>query len=170
MKKVYLSGPDRLRWNNESLFEEKRRLCESYGFEMMEFPKALFACKDSLENNIALAKFRLKMIEDCDLMIADTVDFRSYVEPFAETALEIGMAYAYDKKIYAYMPDIRVCKDRYAGEKIVEKETGNCTDKDGIGFEPGPVNLMLEYSCKIVEGNLEDALKAAREDFDKEDN
>ncbi len=163
-KKVYLSGPDRLKKNNRELFKEKKELCEKYGFEMIEYPDGLFEMKDTLENNRKIAEERLHLLKGCDILIADTRDFRSYVEPYSECAFELGMAYALGKKLYAYMPDKRVCQERYSGEKIV-KEDGSMTDLDGISFEPGPLNLMLEYSADIVEGDLEAALKKAKNDL-----
>ena len=164
-RKVYLSGPDRLKRNAKDLFAEKKRLCEVYGFEMMEFPEDLFKISDSFENSSKIAQIRLDMIRNCDVLIADTRDFRSFVEPYSESALEMGIAYGFEKKVYAYMPDARVCKERYSGITHID-EGGRTVDENGISFEPGPVNLMLEYGGIIVEGGLEDALKRAREDFE----
>ncbi len=165
-RKVYLSGPDRLKKNARDLFEQKKKLCEMYGFELPEYPEGFYELKGTLEENEALAQKRLRMIEDCDVFIADVNDFRAYVEPFGETALEMGIAYGYDKKMYAYMKDTSVCSIRYAGKKEYDEENKSWKDENGIGFEPGPVNLMLEYSAKIVEGGLEEALQAAKEDED----
>ena len=167
-KKVYLSGPDRLRKDARELFEEKKWLCQAYGFELPEYPEDVFKVKDSYENNRKIAEERLQLIRDCDIFLADTRDFRAFVEPFGETALEAGMAYAYEKKMYAYMPDARTCKERYSGEKFFNEEKKSWTDKDGIGFEPGPLNVMLEYSMEIIEGDLETALKKIRKDLEKE--
>ncbi len=167
-KKVYLSGPDRLKKDGKVRFEEKKKLCESYGFELLEYPEDVFLVKDSFENSRKVAEKRLELIRECDLLIADTRDFRAYVEPFGETALEMGMGFACGKPMYCYMPDARLCDARYAGEKKYNEEAKRWEDENGIGFEPGPLNLMLEYSAKIVEGDLEDALKAAREDLERE--
>ena len=167
-KKVYLSGPDRLKKDGKVRFEEKKKLCESCGFELLEYPEDVFLVKDSFENSRKVAEKRLELIRECDLLIADTRDFRAYVEPFGETALEMGMGFACGKPMYCYMPDARLCDARYAGEKKYNEEAKRWEDENGIGFEPGPLNLMLEYSAKIVEGDLEDALKAAREDLERE--
>ena len=164
--KIYLSGPDRLRKDAKERFEKKKELCESYGFELLEYPCDIYINKDTYDNNVALAKKRLKMIEDCDILIGDVNDFRAYVEPFGETALEFGIAYGFGKKIYGYMKDARNCAQRYSGEKTYDEENKRWTDKDGIGFEPGPVNLMLEYGGKIIEGDLEDALKLAGKEWE----
>lgn len=165
-KKIYLSGPDRLKKNARELFKEKKGLCERYGFELIEYPDALFEMKDTLENGERIARERLELLKKCDIIIADTRDFRSYVEPYSECAFELGMAYALNKKLYSYMPDARICDERYSGEKHLN-ENGRLVDKDGISFEPGPLNLMLEYSSKIIEGDLEAALSAIKEDLEK---
>ena len=69
--KIYLSGPDRLRKDAKEQFEKKKELCESYGFELLEYPCDIYINKDTYDNNVALAKKRLKMIEDCDILIGD---------------------------------------------------------------------------------------------------
>ena len=165
-QKIYLSGPDRLRKDGKEVFEKKKALCESYGFEVLDLPEDVYKVKDTFENNRRIAEERLELIRDCDIMIADTRDFRAYVEPFGETALELGMGYGLEKKLYAYMPDARVCFERYSGEKRYNEETQSWEDKDGIGFEPGPVNLMLEYGAKVIEGDLEDVLKVIAKEAD----
>lgn len=163
--KVYLSGPDRLRKNARELFEQYATLCEKYGFELLRYPDELFAASGSREDNERIARQRLQLLKDCDIIIADTADFRSYVEPYNEPAFELGAAFALGKKAYAYMPDTRVCAERYSGAKHLN-DKGIPVDENGISFEPGPLNLMLEYGVTaIVQGNLEDALKKASEDW-----
>ena len=169
MKKIYLSGPDRLKRNGRELFAEKKELCERYGFEVLEYPDEIYKEKDSFENNYEIAKKRLELIKECDIFIGDTNDFRAFVEPFGETALETGMAYGLEKKVYCYMKDARTCQERYSGEKKYDDSIKKWTDENGIGFEPGPLNLMLEYGGKIVEGGLEDALKQIVKDLGEEE-
>ncbi len=163
--KVYLSGPDRLRKDGKAIEERNKRLCEESGFVLLEYPEEIYLAKDSLENNRRIALKRLELIRECDILIGDVNDFRAYVEPFGETALELGMGYGLNKKMYGYMKDTRNCAERYAGEKKYNEEAQRWEDRDGIGFEPGCVNLMLEFGAKIIQGDLEDALKVARQDY-----
>ena len=168
-KKIYLSGPDRLLKNAKEVFEQKRALCEKYGFELLEYPEEVYKIKDTFENSRAVAEKRMELMKECDIVIADTRDFRSYLEPYSEVALEMGMAYALEKKIYSYMPDTRVCCERYSGETHYNEAMAQMVDENDVGFEPGPLNLMLEFSSTIVKGNFEDALKKAAEDLQKGD-
>ncbi|MBR5049502.1 MAG: nucleoside 2-deoxyribosyltransferase [Erysipelotrichaceae bacterium] len=163
--KVYLSGPERLKKNARQLFDQYGELCEKYGLELLRYPDALFDASGSPQDSRRLAEERLQLLKECDIIIADTADFRSYVEPYNEPAFELGMAYALGKRAYAYMPDTRVCTERYSGPKH-ENEQGRLVDENGISFEPGPLNLMLEYGVNaIVQGTLEDALKKAHADW-----
>ena len=61
----------------------------------------------------------------------------------------------------------RSCEERYPGERH-QNDKGRWVDENGIGFEPGPLNLMLDSPSVVIEGGLEDALKSARADFFKE--
>jgi len=162
--KIYLSGPDRLLKNGKEIFEKYSLLCEKYDFELLKMPDELFIHNSDEKQGYELAKKRLELIKQADIVIADTMDFRSNVEPYSESAFELGIGYALKKKLYCYMLDIRACADRYVLEKKTN-EHGNIVDENGITFEPGPVNLMLEYSSKVVEGDFEDALKVAHKDM-----
>lgn len=131
---------------------------------VLDMPEELFNHKSSKEVGINLAKERLNLIKQADIIVSNTMDFRSHVEPYSESALELGIGYGLKKELYCFMPDIRNCAERYQGEKHINQQ-GNLVDENGISFEPGPLNLMLEYSCKIVEGSFEDALKAIKQDM-----
>ena len=71
-RKIYLSGPERLRKDGKALFEEKKKLCEAYGFAVLDLPEEVYQVKDSLENNRKIAEQRLALIRGCDILIADT--------------------------------------------------------------------------------------------------
>lgn len=161
---IYLSGPDRLLPDGKERLEQAAELCAKYGFDTVAFPEALFTHSSSKEEGLALAKKRLAGIASCDLIIADTRDFRDLLEPYGETSMELGYAWGLGKKCYCYMADARACSDRYPGIRH-KNEKGTWVDENGIGFEPGPLNLMLNSPSTVVEGGLEDALKVAHKDF-----
>ena len=161
---VYLSGPARLLPDGKAVLQEMAELCGRYGFDTVTQPDALFDHRSTKEEGEALAKERLALIASCDLIIADTGDFRDLLEPYGETSMELGYAWGLGKKLYCYMADARSCADRYTGERH-KNEKDNWVDENGIGFEPGPLNLMLNSPSTVVEGGLEDALRAASADF-----
>ncbi len=163
--KVYLSGPSYLLKDGKKRYEEMYELCEKYGFEALRQPEELFSHKSSFTEGRDLALKRSELIKQCDLIIADCNDMYGSVEPFGETAFELGYAYSLNKKLYCFIKDARYCEERFQGEKSMGK-SGRLVDKDGITFEPQTLNVMLHNPSKIVEGNLEDALKEARKDFE----
>ena len=165
---VYLSGPARLLPDGKAVLQEMAELCSKYGFDTVAQPSALFDHRSTKEQGETLARERLALIASCDLIIADTRDFRDLLEPYGETSMELGYAWGLGKKLYCYMADARSCADRYTGERH-KNEKGNWVDENGIGFEPGPLNLMLDSPSTVVEGGLEDALRAASADFFGED-
>ena len=79
---VYLSGPDRLLPDGKDRLKKAAELCAQYGFDTVAIPDALFIHSSSKEEGIALAKERLTSIASCDLVIADTRDFRDLLEPY----------------------------------------------------------------------------------------
>ena len=162
--KIYLSGPDRLLKNAKEVFDHYSQLCEEYGFELLRLPEELFNHNSDYQTGFNLAKKRLELIKEADIIVADTMDFRSYVEPYSESAFELGVGFGLKKKLYCYMLDTSTCAERYVLEKKVD-ENGRVTDENGISFEPGPVNLMLEYSSKVVQGSFEDVLKVIHKDM-----
>ena len=162
--KVYLSGPDRLLKDRVERFAGYEKLCEKYDLILLKYPEELFKFSDTLENNRKIAEERIRLIKECDIIIANAMDFRSYVEPYSEVGLELGIAFSLGKKLYCYVPDLRTCAERYPGTTHVN-ENGKTVDENGIGFEPGPLNVMLEQSSKLIKGDLEDALKVAHDDY-----
>ncbi|MBR5501972.1 MAG: nucleoside 2-deoxyribosyltransferase [Oscillospiraceae bacterium] len=157
---VYLSGPDRLKADAAERLAAAKALVEQYGFAMAELPAEAI---DINGDPRAMAELRMKIMDGCDLIIADTNDFRG-IEPFAGSSFDLGYCYAMEKKLYCYMPDTRSCGDRYPGKTSVN-ERGRKVDEKGFSLESGTLNLMLDAPSTIVEGGLEDALKVAAKDY-----
>ena len=158
VKKLYLSGPDRLLPDGKERYLAKISLCERYGFEVDPLPDAYFDPALSPEEQKDLSLLRIRRIRECDAVIADVNDFRFSVEPYGESAMELGIAYPMGKGMYCYMDDTRSCGERYPGKKLAN-EKGRFTDTEGNGFEPTCLNLMLSQSAVVVEGGLEEVLQ-----------
>ena len=165
---VYIAGPECFQPNARELAEEALSLCEKYGFEGLSpvighpsLPKIDFsqgrpaAAKQIFEKNI-------KLINMCDLVIANLNNFRGW-EPDSGTCFEIGYAYTQGKKMYGFMDDTRPCYEKYIGN--VHYDAPFWRDDNGAFFESGACNLMISAHATIAEGNFEDALKKAAEDF-----
>jgi len=98
--KLYLSSPERLHKNGAAWYAEAAELAARYGFELLPLPEAAFCPTSSREEGAALAKQRCELIAQCDLLIADTRDFRNELEPHAEAGYELGYAFGLEKKLY----------------------------------------------------------------------
>ena len=163
-KIIYLSGPTHLLKDGKERFLQDKALCQKYGFDVLDVPEELFNPHSSKEEGLALAKKRQQLIEQSDIVVGDTNDFRSLVEPYGEVSFEFGYAFACDKPIYAYMKDARKYEDRYPLKRVTD-ENGRLRDEMNIVFEPGILNVMLDAPAKVVEGTLEDCLKVIKEDL-----
>ncbi|MBQ8994562.1 MAG: nucleoside 2-deoxyribosyltransferase [Oscillospiraceae bacterium] len=161
-KTIYISGPEHLLMNGKELYYKKVDLCRKYGFEVDPLPDSYFDPLLPKDQKIKLALLRVERIQNCDIIIADVNDFRFSVEPYGESAVELGIAYPLGKEMIGYMRDTRSCGERYPGKKL-SGSNGRYTDLNGNGFEPTCLNLMLSQSAVIVEGDFEDALKKLKE-------
>ena len=163
--KLYICSPERLAKNGAAWYAEAAALAERYGFSLLMPPAEAFCPKSSREEGRKLAAARLALIAQCDLLIADTRDFRNELEPHAEAGFALGYAHGMGKKIYCYMPDARTCTERYGKGVPSATEENVLLHEDGMSLEPGPLNLMLSSPAPVVQGGLEDALKRAAQDF-----
>ena len=157
---VYFTGPDRLLPNGAKRLADAAALAERYGFQAALLPPEAL---DLHTDAPTAAAARMRVMDSCDLVLADTRDFRG-TEPFAACGFDLGYCYGKDKKLYCYMEDARSCEERYPGPTTLN-EKGRKVDLDGFGFESGPLNLMLLAPSTVVEGTLEDALARAAADF-----
>lgn len=165
--KLYICSPERLAKNGAAWYADAAALAERYGFSLLMPPAEAFCPKSSREESRKLAAARIALIEQCDIVIADTRDFRNELEPHAEAGFALGYGFGLGKKLYCYMPDARVCKDRY-GKAVYSpgaEGEGDYVHEDGMSLEPGPLNLMLDSPATVVEGGLEEALKRAAQDI-----
>lgn len=159
-KKIYLAGPDVFFPNSSKILEEKKQLCNKYGFIALS----------PLDNEVDLSQFtkseaasliaskNKELIEVCDIVIANLNGFRGF-EPDSGTCFEVGYATALKKEIYVYLSSYDVpMRERYPLYYEL-KDTVFDKDMEGNTLEDFdmPINLMFS-SSKILE-TFEDCLK-----------
>ncbi|KQL49629.1 hypothetical protein AN963_07845 [Brevibacillus choshinensis] len=171
MKSIYLAGPDVFYKNSIEVSEEKKRICEKYGF------LGIFPADNSLpfnkewsksEQATAIYKKNIELIEKADIVVANLNVFRG-AEPDSGTAFEVGYAEALGKKLYAYIDDSLTIPEKvqlHFGE-IEQLEDGKIVDKNGMKVENfgNSVNLMLSVPCQMVYGSFEECMRRVNEDF-----
>ncbi len=108
MNKVYLAGPDVFAPDPFKIADEKKRICQSYGYD------AHFPLDNEIEESenldYAIVYANMKMIQDCDIVLANLNNFRgSKRHPACDsgTAWECGYAYGLNKIVVAYTDNDR---------------------------------------------------------------
>ena len=141
MKKIYLASIDHLKKDGKQLYQKYSQLAQQYGFELLDMPDDYFKLTLDEERANKLANDKLELMKKSDIIVCDCNDFRCDNEPMGESGLTLGIGYGLKKACYCYMSDAR-------------KHSEN-----GAFFENDPLNLMLYYSSKLVQGSFMDCLK-----------
>lgn len=155
-KKVYAAGFELFAPNGQERCKKTYELCMQYGFipyvpGYNPHGKPDTAADETPLTAQQIFDINLEHINGCDVMIAKLDAFRG-LEPDSGTAWEVGYAFARGIPVYAYRQDTRPMTEQVGGK----------TDKDGFWVEDhgSPLNLMLSCSSKLVQGGIEDCLKA----------
>jgi nucleoside 2-deoxyribosyltransferase len=166
-KKIYLAGFDVFYSDAKVVLEQKKALCEEYGFlglAPLDNEVDLSQSKPSIRR--AIYEANIALIEGSDILCVNLNAFR-HGEPDAGTVFEIGYGAALGKKVCIYVD---------SAESMLDKTKANdaaCSYKDGMWFDgngliiedfDGMFNLMITESSTITNGTLEDVLKKLSEE------
>ena len=146
--KAYLAGPEVYLPEPAALAARKKAICQRHGFEGLD------PCENDLvpgeePSPASLFAGNLRMIEACDLMLANLTPFRG-VSGDIGVAFELGLAFAMGKPVFAYSNDPRVLRDRVTGDRPKEARRGRPFHEDGMAVEDFglPENLMLAEAVR----------------------
>lgn len=163
--KVYVAGPEVFRKDAKYHLELVRMVMSQHGLTAL-IPidnEVEAAGKHPGEVAEAIYKGNVKMIDECDVVLASIAPFRGvHMDP--GTAFEIGYAIAKNKPVYCYTP--------HASESIVdrldywEEDNGVFLDEENMIVENfgETENLMITIPCKGVFENVQDAIKAIKDE------
>ena len=143
--KIYLAGPDVFRPNAIEHGQKLKKLCSEYGFEgMYPFDNEVDMDLKGPELAKVIYEANKKMIEECDVVIANLVPFRG---PSADpgTVWEIGYALGLGKKVMGYRDFPSPEEDPRAIYKNRANEAYGWSVED---FDLGD-NLMIDCSIPI---------------------
>lgn len=151
-KKIYLAGPDVFFVNPNSIFSNKKSICEKYGLQALVPFDNEFDCKIEKSNKNSVAKGifenNLLLMKEADGLIANISSFRGpNMDP--GTAFEIGFFYALKKPIVLYSYDENPFLEKIMGwSKEVKKINEEYFDInnhaiENFGFAE---NLMIHLS------------------------
>lgn len=164
MKTIYLAGPDVFFPDIAQRAAFHKDLCRQMGFEPLHpVDQPVLQARSIYEGNI-------RLLQKADAVAANVNPFRG-AEVDSGTAFEIGYAIALNKPVVAYMEKrttVRAQVAARAGPLVYDEEEQAWRDADNNLVEDFglPVNLMLAIPCKVVVGDLSDALHALQVHFD----
>lgn len=119
MKKIYLAGPEVFLDNAIEIGNNKKKLCQMYGFEGL-FPLdnvIEFSSNIPQENGLEIASANEKLIAESDFIIANITPFRG-TSCDVGTAYEMGLARGLRKPVFAYTNDTRLFLERNLSDLI----------------------------------------------------
>lgn len=157
---VFLAGPERYEQNAAEIYDRMKALCrekgllpicpldDAPGMERIESDDPYVRASNTFLHN-------QQHVRNCDIVIANLNDFHGW-EPESDTSFECGMGYQLGKKLYGFMDDTRIMKERVP-------HLGGPENRDACGCNVEnfdyPLNLMFSSSMPIYEGNFETILE-----------
>lgn len=148
MLKVYLAGPEVFLPNAIEVGEEKKRICEAYGF------MGLFPLDKVIEGNgrtpaqiaAAIYSANVDLMKQADLLIANMTPFRGPSMDVG-TAFEVGFCTARGIPFFGYTNSAVKLADRITN---TQASNGALLDRDGIEIENFGFfeNLMIEIPAR----------------------
>jgi nucleoside deoxyribosyltransferase len=154
--KIYFAGPDIFRQDYCSVVAEIRRLCSDSGIT------PLIPSDDGLKDPRAIYDKNIRLIRECDGVIANLDPFRGPAEPDSGTVFEVGFARAMGKFVIVRLEDARPYRARLAGTPLAPPEgspvVGDGTVVEDFGL---PLNLMPYCAADRIVRSLAEAVETA---------
>ncbi|MEZ8168888.1 nucleoside 2-deoxyribosyltransferase [Vibrio tasmaniensis 1F-187] len=157
MKRIYLAGPEVFLSDAVSIGDQKKKICEAYGFE------GIFPLDNIIElnepspqqNGLKIGRANEELIKSCDAVIANMTPFRG-ASCDVGTAYEMGFSKALGKTVLAYTNSTDLFLKRNLEQLPNAQQVDNQSYVDGIGMTLenfGLIdNLMLDNA---VSGQIE---------------
>jgi nucleoside 2-deoxyribosyltransferase len=165
--RIYLAGPAVFRPDAIAYGQWLKDQCIAAGFEGLypldnAVPEDIV---DPAEQGAWVYRANLRLIEQCDLVLADLNFFRG-AEPDSGTCFEVGYAVAQGKPVYAHVQETGNYAERIA-HRFPDLLSGNGKDRDGMVIEEFelPLNLMLAVPTRLIQGSVADALALIADEY-----
>lgn len=167
--RVYLAGWERYDEKALAIYDRMKEICARHGLLAIaptDWAHGVTKIESSEPFTVAANLFDnyQQHVRDCDAILANLNDYRG-CEPSNDVAFECGMAFQLGKKLYGYMDDKRVMKDKIPHQG----EENGYRDMAGAGVEnfDYPINLMFSSSMKIWEGTFEAIVAKVAEEWNR---
>jgi len=148
--RIYLAGPEVFLTNAKEIGDQKKALCNKYGFEGV-FPidvEVDAKGKEPREVGLCISKINEDLIKSCQIIIANITPFRG---PSADvgTIYEMGYAHGLDKLVFAYTNVAEAFTERTVralGGVVNRGADGRLRDNNEMFIEESGLvdNLMID--------------------------
>lgn len=161
-KKIYLAGFDVFYPDAITILQQKKRLCQKYGFiglAPLDNEVDLSQSKATIRQRIYEANIAL--MNEADIFCVNLNAFR-HGEPDSGTVFEIGYGVGLKKDVYVYVESSESMLEKTQSfDDKCECINGTWFDRNGLMIEDfdGMFNLMISESTTIINGDLEQVLK-----------
>ncbi len=159
-KRIYLAGPEVFLHNAKEVGEQKKTLCQKYGFTGV-FPidvEVNVEGKTPRQIGLEISCVNENLIRSCDAVIANLTPFRG-VSADVGTVFEVGFAHALNKRVLAYTNVEANFAERTAkalGGEVKRWADGRLRDGLGLFVEENEMvdNLMVDGCLHANSGIL----------------
>lgn len=166
LKKIYIAGFDVFKEDSIDIGKKYVELCKQYSFIGLYPLDNQINTQNKTKKDIAEEIFQAnkKMIEQCDIVIANLNPFRGK-EADSGTVWECGYAKALNKEVYVYMNDTKEYIEQFQDDEKHLSSNGY-VDKHNMIIEDfgHPINLMIACSSTIIQGGFVDVLEHLKKD------
>ena len=145
---VYLASPERYSPDRAGFYEKLRQYCMKKGLHLQTpYEVGGQTDEDPYARAYRIFQHNQQNVRDADIVLANLNDFHGW-EPESDTSFECGMAFQLGKKLYGYMDDVRIMRERVPnmGEKYAWRDICGCNTEN---FDY-PLNLMFASSMKTI--------------------
>ncbi|MEL7610557.1 MAG: nucleoside 2-deoxyribosyltransferase [Bacillota bacterium] len=164
---IFLAGPERYDRDAVEKYKAMQAKCSRLGLTAFaptdaapEIP--LLTSDDPYTRAYNTFSHNQQHVRNCDILLANLNDFHGW-EPESDTSFECGMAFQLGKRLYAYVDDATIMKNRvpHLGEANEYRDPCGCNVEN---FDY-PLNLMFSSSMEILEGDFEAAIEKIAKDL-----
>lgn len=161
-KKIYLAGFDVFYTDALERLQQKKELCEEYGFiGLTPLDNRVDFTQDRAKIRSDIYAGNVALMQEADIFCVNLNAFR-HGEPDAGTVFEVGYGCALGKEVYIYVDSTESMLDKTKRhDKECQCEEGQWLDSNGLIIEDfdGMFNLMITESSTIINGNLQTVLE-----------
>lgn len=163
---IYLALPERYSADGKDFCDRLSAYCREKGLHPLTPFTKMSAPTPESEDPLAAAYQTFlnnqQNVRNCDVILGNLNDFHGW-EPESDTSFECGMGFQLGKKLYGYMSDTTIMRERVPnrGPNYEWRDLCEC-NTENFNY---PLNLMFSSSMPILEGDAYAAIDRIADDL-----